>query len=179
MSSDSSVSDYCRFCTISFKVKFGSNLGKQGDSSSENLFRLSKRKECFGAVLAEICIEVGLPFVHSMQYSGRDCNPCGRKIRKLGQVVPVHYKLQLHPRQVPWLRAANVLLKRRTKSAQHGENQNPPVSIHGQRSHPGSKVSRRLLKANQESLSQRLGRASWRKATRCEEQPQKGKPRLF
>ena len=34
LSSDSSVSDYCRSCTISPKVKFGSNLGKQGHSSS-------------------------------------------------------------------------------------------------------------------------------------------------
>ena len=34
-------------------------------------------------------------------------------------------KLQIHPRQVPRLRAANILLTRRTKPAQHGENQNP------------------------------------------------------
>ena len=36
---------------------------------------------------------------------------------------------KLHPRQVPRLRAANVLLTRRTKPAQHGENQNPSVSF--------------------------------------------------
>ena len=54
MSSDSIVSDYCRLCKISFKVIFGSNLGKQGHSSSEYLFRPSKRKECFGVLLAEI-----------------------------------------------------------------------------------------------------------------------------
>ena len=87
MSSDSSVSDYCRLCKISFKVKFGSSVGKQGYSSSENLFRPSKRKECFGVVLAEICKEVGLPLVQdSRQYSDRVCNPCGRKIRNLGQL---------------------------------------------------------------------------------------------
>ena len=34
-------------------------------------------------------------------------------------------KLQIHPRQVPRLRAANILLTRRTKPTQHGENQNP------------------------------------------------------
>ena len=62
-------------------------------------------------------------------------------------------KLQIHPRQVPRLRAANILLTRRTKPAQHGENQNPSVSIRGQQSHPRSKVPRWLLKANQESLS--------------------------
>ena len=62
-------------------------------------------------------------------------------------------KLQIHPWQVPRLRAANILLTRRTKPAQHGENQNPSVSIRGQQSHPRSKVPRWLLKANQESLS--------------------------
>ena len=62
-------------------------------------------------------------------------------------------KLQIHPQHEPRLRAANILLTRRTKPAQHGENQNPSVSIRGQQSHPRSKVPRRLLKANQESLS--------------------------
>ena len=88
--------EYCRLirvsviivgliCTTSFKVKFGRNLGKQGHSSSENLFRPSQRKDCFGVVSAEICKEVGLPFAHFMQCSDRVCNPCGRKIRNLGQ----------------------------------------------------------------------------------------------
>ena len=44
----------------------------------------------------------------------------------------ISLKLQLHPRQVPQLRAANILLTRQTKPAQHGENQNPSVSIRGQ-----------------------------------------------
>ena len=57
-------------------------------------------------------------------------------------------KQKLHPRQVPRLRAENVLLTRRTKPALNGENQNPSVSIRGQRSHPRSKIPRRLLKAN-------------------------------
>ncbi|CAH3193873.1 unnamed protein product, partial [Porites evermanni] len=81
--------DYCRLCTISFNFKVGGNLGKQGHSSSENLFKPSKRKDCFGAggrgLSAEICKEVGLPFFHFMQLSDRVCNPCGRKIRNLGQ----------------------------------------------------------------------------------------------
>ena len=37
------------------------------------------------SVSAEICNEVGLPFFHFMQLSDRVCNPCGRKIRNLGQ----------------------------------------------------------------------------------------------
>ena len=76
---------YCRLCKISFT--FGSNLGKQGPSSSENLFRPSEQEECFWVMLAEICKEVGLPLVQdSMQYSDRVCNPCGWRICNLGQL---------------------------------------------------------------------------------------------
>ena len=52
-----------------------------------------------------------------------------------------------HNRDRVPLRAAHILLTRQTKPAQRGENQNP-------------KVPRRLLKANQESLSPFL---FWRK----------------
>ena len=45
-------------------------------------------------------------------------------------------KLQIRPRQVSQLRAANLLVTRRTKPAQHGENQNPSVSIRGQQVTP-------------------------------------------
>ena len=69
-------------------------------------------------------------------------------------------KLQIHPQHEPRLRAANILLTRRTKPAQHGENQNPSVSIRGQLSHPRSKVPSRLLKADKESLFHFL---FWRK----------------
>ena len=72
----------------------------------------------------------------------------------------ISLKPQIHPRQVPRLTAANILLPRRTKPAQHGENQNSSVSIREQQSHSRSKVPRRLLKANQESLSPSL---FWRK----------------
>ena len=159
MSSDSSLSDYCRLCTISFKVKFGSNLGKQGHSTSENLFRPSKRKDCFEVVSAEICKEVGLPFFFFFFIS---CNILiGSVTYVAGKFVTwasftSSLKLQIHPQHEPRLRAANILLTRRTKPAQHGENQNPSVSIRGQQSHPRSKVPRRLLKANQESLSPSL-----------------------
>ena len=76
------IVDYVQF---RLKLKFGSNLGKQGHSPPETLFRPSKRKDCIGVVSAEICKEVGLPFFHFMQYSYWFCNPCGRKIRNLGQ----------------------------------------------------------------------------------------------
>ena len=64
-------SDNCRLCKASFKVKFG-NLGKQSHSSSENLFKPSKRQDCFGVQLSEICSQVGLPLVQdSLRFSDR------------------------------------------------------------------------------------------------------------
>lgn len=82
--SEKSPSHIFRLCNISFKVKFGNVAGKQSHSSSENL---SKRKHCFGVVLANICRQVGLEFIQDSQvFSDRVCNPCGRKIRKLGQL---------------------------------------------------------------------------------------------
>ena len=84
--SETNPSDNCRFCKVSFKVKFR-NLGKQSHSSSENLFKPSKRQNCFGVRLSEICSEVGLPFMQdSLRFSDRVCNPCGWKIRNLGQL---------------------------------------------------------------------------------------------
>ena len=84
--SETNPSDNCRFCKVSFKVNFG-NLGKQSHSSSENLFKPSKRQDCFGVRLSEICSQVGLPFVQdSLRFPDRVCNPCGRKIRNLGQL---------------------------------------------------------------------------------------------
>lgn len=84
--SEESANDKCRLCEVSFKVQFGS-LRKQSHSSSENLFKSSKRKECFGVVLSEICRQVGLPLTQeSSKYSDRVCNPCGCKIRNLGRL---------------------------------------------------------------------------------------------
>lgn len=80
-------SDNCRLCNISFKVKFGNVASKQSHSSSENLFKPSKRKDCYGVVLASICRQVGLELIQDSQvFSDRVCNPCGRKIRNLGQL---------------------------------------------------------------------------------------------
>ena len=84
--SETNPSDNCRFCKVSFKVKFG-NLGKQSHSSSENLFKPCKRQGCFGVRLSKICSQVGLPFVQdSLLFSDRVCNPCGWKISNLGQL---------------------------------------------------------------------------------------------
>ena len=84
--SEESANDNCRLCQVSFKIQFG-NLRKQSHSSSENLFKPSKRKDCFGVVLNEVCRQVGLPLTQDpSKYSDRVCNPCGRKIRNLGQL---------------------------------------------------------------------------------------------
>ena len=84
--SDKSASDNCRLCGVSFKIPFG-NLPKQSHSSSDNIFKPSKQKECFGAVLSEIVRQVGFSLVQdSSRFFDRVCNPCGRNIRKLGQL---------------------------------------------------------------------------------------------
>ena len=95
-----------------------------------------------------------------MQYSYRVCNPCGRKIRILGKFCHFIKTANTSTASIPRLRTANILLPRRTKPAQHEENQNSSLSIRGQQSHSRSVVPRRLLKANQESLSPSL---CWRK----------------
>ena len=80
------ANDNCRFCEVSFKIQF-SNLRKLSHSSSENTFKSSKRKDCFGAVLSEICCQVRLPLTRdSATYSDRVYNPCGRKIRNWNQL---------------------------------------------------------------------------------------------
>ena len=84
--SDKSASDNCRLCGFSFKIQFG-NLPKKSHSSSENIFKPSKRKECFVVVLSEIFLQVGFSLVQdSSRFSDSVCNPCGRKIRNLGQL---------------------------------------------------------------------------------------------
>ena len=98
-------------------------------------------------------------FISCRQHSDRVCNPCGRKIRNLGQFYQFIKTANTSKANTP-VRAANILLTCRTKPAQHGENQNLSMSIHGHQSHPRSKVPRRLRKANQESLSPFL---FWRK----------------
>ena len=84
--SDKNASDNCRFPGVSFKIQFG-NLPKQSHSSSENIFKPSKRKECLGVVLSEIVRQVGFSLMQDgSRFSDHVCNPCGRKIRNLGQL---------------------------------------------------------------------------------------------
>ena len=77
-------SDRCRLCDCNFKVQFG-NL-KSSHISTENLFNPSKRKDCKGEVLAQVCQKVGIEVVKCDKYSSRVCNPCARKIRNLGSL---------------------------------------------------------------------------------------------
>ena len=84
--SSKSASDNCRLCGVSFKIQFG-NLPKQSHSSSENIFKPSKRKECFGVVLSEIVRQVGFSLVQDgLRFSDHVCDPCGHKIWNLGQL---------------------------------------------------------------------------------------------
>ena len=77
-------SDRCRLCDCNFKVQFG-NL-KSSHICTENLFNPSKRKDCKGEVLAQVCQKVGIEVVKCDKYSSRVCNPCARKIRNLGSL---------------------------------------------------------------------------------------------
>ena len=76
--------DRCRLCNCDFKIKFG-NL-KSSHISTENLSNPSKRKDCKGEILAQICQKVGIEVVKCDKYSSRVCNPCARKIRNLGSL---------------------------------------------------------------------------------------------
>ena len=40
--------------------------GKLSHSLSENLFKLSERKDCFVVILSEICCKVGLPLTQDL-----------------------------------------------------------------------------------------------------------------
>ena len=135
--------DSCRICRTSFKVKFGNIPGKQVYSSSENLFKPSQRKDSPGVVLAEVCSRVGLVFLHDpVIYSDRVCNPCGRKIRSLGQLFEF-VKAGTTP-----LKARSEHWQLRRKRALRGENQKLLELIRQQ-----PRPYRRNQLANQENLS--------------------------
>lgn len=77
----------CRICSCDFKIQFGTTAAKDQHRSSENLFLPSKRRECFGTILAEIIKSVGLQVPNDpSRYSSRVCNKCARKIRNLGHI---------------------------------------------------------------------------------------------
>ena len=81
------VSDFCRLCKVKFKK----------DDSTENLFKPSKRKQCFVLILAEVCARVGIEVENSAKVSDSVCRPCGRKIRNAVtnySFVKVHISLQ-------------------------------------------------------------------------------------
>ena len=61
--------------------------GKDQHRSSENLFLPSKRRECFGTILAEIIKSVGLQVPNDpSRYSSRVSNKCAHKMRNLGHI---------------------------------------------------------------------------------------------
>ena len=83
----------CRICSCDFNIHIGTTAGKDPYRSSENLFLPSKRRECFGTILAEIIKSVGFQVPNDpSRYSSRVCNKCTRKIRNLwhiyGEVKP-------------------------------------------------------------------------------------------
>ena len=164
--------EYCRLIRVSViivgYVRFRLKLNLEAILESKAILL---QKICSGHQNERIALRLCQPkfvnkldcrfffFFHFMQYSYRVCNPCGRKIRNLGQFYQFIKTANTSKANTP-VRAANILLTCRTKPAQHGENQNLSMSIHGHQSHPRSKVPRRLRKANQESLSPFL---FWRK----------------
>lgn len=76
--------DNCRVCKCSLKTKYGTTCGR---ISTENLFKCSKRTGCEGSRLSDICAGVNIELLRDPKlYSERVCNPCGRKIRNLGQL---------------------------------------------------------------------------------------------
>ena len=80
-------SDSCRICKSSFKLKFGSLIGKQFYFWSQNVFKLSQRKDSFGIVLADVCRQVGLVLLQDPEvFSDRVSNPYGCKIVSLGHL---------------------------------------------------------------------------------------------
>ena len=79
--SNRNLYDFCRFCSCSFKVKFG-KIDKTSYISSENIFKLSERNGCQAkATLAELCASLGLNLQSSPDFSSRVCKPCARKIK--------------------------------------------------------------------------------------------------
>ena len=79
--------DFCRVCSAEFHIKYGiPDSKREYRLSTENLFRPSQRKECFGVILGDECRSVGITVDESKTYSDRVCNPCARKIRNLGNL---------------------------------------------------------------------------------------------
>ena len=75
------------------------------------------------------------------------CNPCGRKILNLSQLYEFIEAAITSTASTP-AKSSKRTLHTSDKASLNGENQNPSVSIRGQRSHPRSRIPRRILKAN-------------------------------
>ena len=85
--------EYCRLIRVSViivgYVRFRSKLNLEAILESKAILL---QKICSGHQNERIALRLcqpkfvkNLPFVHFIQYSDRVCNPCGRKIRNLGQ----------------------------------------------------------------------------------------------
>ena len=78
------ANECCGLCNCYFKVKFG-NITKYSQSY-ENIFKPSNRKGVKGTVLSDICQSVSIILPRNPAHSEFVCNPCGRKIRNLGEL---------------------------------------------------------------------------------------------
>ena len=59
--------------------------------STENVIKLSKRKDCDGSqTLAETCsVYLGVELINSSELSDRVCKACGRRIRNASELLSV------------------------------------------------------------------------------------------
>ena len=85
LSSDSSVSDYCRLCATSFKVKFGSNLGKQGHSSQKICSGHHNKRSALRLCKPKVEKKLDCSLFISCNILIGSVTQCGRNIHNLGQ----------------------------------------------------------------------------------------------
>ena len=73
----------------SLKLKYGTM--EKVSISTENVFKLSKRKDCNGSqTLAEMCsVYLGVELINSSKLSDRVCKACGRRIRNTSELLSV------------------------------------------------------------------------------------------
>lgn len=132
----------CRICSCDFKIQFGTTAGKDQHKSTENLFLPSKRRECFGTILAEIIKSVGLQVPNDpSRYSSRVCNKCARKIRNLGHIYgEVKSSLEVQNNHLSTPNKENVAPTKRLLNTPQG---NSPCRKAVRVNSPASKLSSR------------------------------------
>jgi len=137
-----SPSAKCRICSCDFKIQFGTTAGKDQHKSSENLFLPSKRRECFGTILAAIIESVGLQVPNDpSRYSSRVCNKCARKIRNLGHIYSeLKSSLEVHNNNLSTPNKENVAATKRLLNTPQG---NSPCRKAVRVNSPASKLSSR------------------------------------